>query len=117
MDNTDYNTIMEFIEQNLLGQHMEVKVIGDGIDELIYRGKLEDAEYKTKSEPFARRVPADFEGKIRLKFENMETTLSGYQLHLRQIKDYCLPNPSDSKEFLLGNGLDRYILFELKKSK
>ncbi|MEA3514428.1 MAG: hypothetical protein U9R34_03055 [Nanoarchaeota archaeon] len=47
----------------------------------------------------------------------METTLSGYQLHLRQIKDYCLPNPSDSKEFLLGNGLDRYILFELKKSK
>lgn len=117
MDNTDYNKIMEFIEQNLLGKHMEVKLSGDGVDELSYRGKLKDAGYKNEMGELERKVPVGFDGQIRLKFENMETTLSGYQLHLRQIKDYCLPNPADSKEFLLGNGLNRYILFELKKSK
>ena len=114
MNTTDYNQIMEFIEQNFLGQPMKVRVEGHGRDELVYRGKLEDAGYETESEALARRVPADFDGDIRLRFEHLEATLSGYQLQLRKQMDYKLPSLADSKKYLLKNGLDS-ILIELER--
>lgn len=115
MNTTDYNKIMEFIEQNFIGQPMKVRVKRDGRDELNYRGRLEDAGYITESDALARRVSADFDGDFRLRFENLEATFSGYRLQLGTIMDYSLPNPADSKKYLLGNCLDRPILLELER--
>lgn len=110
----DYNKIMEFMEQNFIGKRMKVRVAGEGRDELTYCGRLEDAGYVTVGETLEKRVPEGFDGDIRLLFENLKVTLSGYQLEFVTILDYTLPKPEDSKRYLLANGLDHPMLLELE---
>jgi hypothetical protein len=146
MNTRDYNEIMEFIEGNFVGKNMNVHVTaGDGPDVLTYCGKLEDAFYEvtkttgrkiTVEDAEAGRVPkeeredlkvkridansqdvrydVDF---IRLKFEGLETKLSGHGLSLGSVRDYSLPNPEESGKYLLCNETDRPLMVYLEEKE
>lgn len=107
----DYDKIMEFIEQNFLGQSTKVSIAGDGNERLVYTGKLNDAAYIIQgSGALVKRVPADKDVfLISLKFDNLEIKLSGYELDLGKI------NLKSSKAYMLSSGLDRPLLIELEK--
>ena len=107
----DYNQIMEFIEKNFIGQSTKVCVRGEGNEELVYTGKLNDAVYIVKgSGALVKRVPANKDVfLISLKFDNLEVKLSGYELDLGKI------NLKSSKAYMLSSGLDRPLLVELEK--
>jgi hypothetical protein len=107
----DYDKIMEFIEKKFIGQSTKVSVRGEGNEELVYTGKLNDAAYIIKgSGALVKRVPADKDVYlISLKFDNLEIKLSGYELDLGKI------NLKSSKAYILSSNLDRPLLVELEK--
>ncbi len=117
---SDYNQIMVYIEQNFLGRPLKIKVTaGDGPDNLVYHGKLDDVLFELGRGLTHKRVPVnqDTTPDIRLKFGELEILLSGHELRLGSVYDWSLSNPPDSGKYLLCNELDKSLMVYIEKEK
>ena len=133
MDAKHYNKIMELLERDYIGQQAKITVKGgDGPDELVFNGTLEDAFYNvdktigrepTVEEIQARNIPKQTHESLQakrieedtddvsyrvdsivLKFDNLETSISAYELHF-----------GGGSKALLCNELDRGLMIYFEK--